>query len=82
MITADKKIKQRNDANLTDYTKKCPEGLRSFFAYVNFTDYSWCLYSNIFAKDRSQVFAHVLEKFSDCIPYLSGITIYSEDGEN
>ena len=82
MITTDKKIEQRNNANLTDYSKECPKGLRRFFAYCHFTDYSWCLLSNIFASNRAEAYAIAMQTFNDCIPYMSGLSLHSDDGEN
>ena len=53
MITSDKRIAQDGFANLTDYSAVCPEGLKRFFVYVHFTDFSTCLLSNIFAATRT-----------------------------
>jgi hypothetical protein len=39
MITSNKRSElQRDFANLTDYSAKCPKGCRSFFAFVAFED--------------------------------------------
>ena len=81
MITTEKKFEQRNNANLTDYSKECPKGLRSFFAYCHVTDRSWCLLSNIFASNRTEAYAIAMQTFGDCIPYISEMSLYSEDGE-
>ena len=82
MITADKKIEQRYDANLTDYSTECPKGLRKFFAYCHFTDHSWCLLSNIFASNRAEAYAIAMQTFNDCIPYMCDLSLHSDDGEN
>lgn len=75
MITPDKRIEQKNFANLTDYSVKCPKGLRDFFAFVGFEDDSECLLSNIFAVDRKEAMKIVLDRFADCIGYISRISL-------
>lgn len=53
MIQPDKRPEQRSFANLTDYSKECPKGIRKFYAFVHFLDDSTCLWSNIFTFNRS-----------------------------
>lgn len=70
MILPDKRPEQTGFANLTDYSQKCPEGCRSFFAFVSFEDGSECLLSNIFTVNRLYANAIVLTRFADCLPYI------------
>lgn len=79
MITSDKRIKQENFGNITDYSAVRPEGLKSFFAYAQFTDFSYCLFSNIFAPNRTTALLIALERFADCTEYLYGITIHEDE---
>ena len=79
MITSDKRIAQDSFANLTDYSAVCPEGLKRFFVYVHFTDFSTCLLSNIFAATRTAALQIALDRFADCINYLSGISLHASD---
>jgi hypothetical protein len=80
MITSNKRSELQKDfANLTDYSAKRPEGCRSFFAFVSFEDGSECLWSNIFAADRGIANAMVIEKFADCLPYLTRFTLQEAD---
>ncbi len=67
MFTADKHIAQDSFANITDYSAVCPKGMKRFFAYAHFTDFSNCLLSNIFAADRAAALQIVLDRFADCI---------------
>ena len=79
MILPDRKIKQNNFGNITDYSAVRPEGMKSFFAYAHFTDMSYCLFSNIFAMTRTIALAIARQKFADCEEYLQGITLYESD---
>ena len=79
MILPDKRPEQRDFANLTDYSQKCPDGARKFFAFVHFTDDSACLYANIFTFSRSFAMKLVVEKFSDCLDYISGINLHEQE---
>lgn len=36
MILPDKRPVERDFANLTDYSQKCPDGARKFFAFIHF----------------------------------------------
>ena len=65
MIQPDKRPKQRGFANLTDYSLKCPKGIKKSYVFVHFTDYSTCLWSNIFTFDRRCAHPLVPEKFAD-----------------
>ena len=76
MIQPDKRPQQSDYANITDYSLKCPKGQRKFYAYVHFLDFSFCLWSNIFAKTRSGALSQVLLKFADCGEYISSINIH------
>ena len=60
MILPDKRPVERDFANLTDYSQKCPDGARKFFAFIHFTDESTCLWSNIFTFSRT--FATMLSR--------------------
>ena len=82
MITTDNRIIEENFVNLTDYSLKCPKELRSWFTFIDFTDRSSAMLSNIFAKDRAGAMLIVLERFADCIGYIQGISLQSCDGEN
>ena len=75
MIQSDKRPQDSDFANLTDYSLKCPKGLKRFYAYVHFLDYSYCLWSNIFAKTRLGALSQVLLKFADCGEYIAGINL-------
>ena len=78
MILPDKRPQDSDFVNLTDYSLKCPKGHKRFYAYVHFLDYSYCLWSNIFAKTRSAALAQVLLKFADCGEYIAGINIHGD----
>lgn len=84
MIQPDKRIKQENFGNITDYSlrDKCPKGFRSFFAYARFTDGSNLLCDYIFAPNRTVALTLAIGKFADCAAYIEGISLYSQDGEN
>ena len=75
MIQSDKRPQDSDFANLTDYSLKCLKGLKRFYAYVHFLDYSYCLWSNIFAKTRSGALSQVLLKFADCGEYITNISL-------
>lgn len=79
MIQSDKRPHESNFTNITDYSLKCPEGLRRFYAFIHFTDESTCLWSNIFTKTRSEALAQVLKKFSDSTEYISSINLHEDD---
>lgn len=79
MITSDKRIAQDSFANLTDYSAVCPEGLKRFFVYVHFTDFSTCLLSNIFAATRNAALQIALDRFADCSEYLASINLHGDD---
>ena len=78
MITADLFKKEEQIVTIGDYSLKCPKGLKRFYAYVHFLDYSYCLWSNIFAKTRSAALAQVLLKFADCGEYIAGINLHGD----
>lgn len=63
MITSDKRIKQEDFGNITDYSAVCPKGMKKFFAYAHFTDMSHCLLSNIFAATRTAALQIALDRF-------------------
>lgn len=73
MITSDKRIKQEDFGNITDYSAVCPKGMKKFFAYAQFfakakrqadnTDMSYCLFSNIFAATRTAALKIALDRF-------------------
>lgn len=79
MITSDKRIAQDSFANLTDYSAVRPEGLKRFFVYVHFTDFSTCLLSNIFAATRTAALQIALDRFADCSEYLASINLHGDD---
>lgn len=79
MITSDKRIAQDSFANLTDYSAVCPEGLKRFFVYVHFTDFSTCLLSNIFAATRTAALQIALYRFADCSEYLASVNLHGDD---
>ncbi len=79
MIQSDKRPQEDNFANITDYSLKCHEGAKKFYAYVYFLDYSYCLWSNIFAKTRSAALAQVLLKFADCGEYIASINLHGNE---
>lgn len=79
MILPDKRPVQSDFANLTDYSLECPKGCKFFFVFVHFTDESTCLWSNIFTFDRKCALMLVLEKFGDCLEYVSSINIHEQD---
>ena len=72
MIQSDKRPEQSDFANLTDYSLECPKGLKTFFAFVGFTDFSRCLLANIFAPNRTAALLIALNRFADCLPYMAG----------
>ena len=79
MITSDKRIKQEDFGNITDYSAVCPKGMKKFFAYAHFTDMSHCPLSNIFAATRTAALRIALDRFADCTEYLAGITLHGDD---
>ncbi len=79
MITSDKRIKQEDFGNITDYSAVCPKGMKKFFAYAHFTDMSYCLLSNIFAATRTAALRIALDRFADCTEYLAGITLHGDN---
>lgn len=79
MITPDKRIIEDGHVNLTDYSLKCPKGLRRFFSFVSFTDSSCAHLSNIFAKDRASALKIVLDRFADCFGYIYDISLQADD---
>ena len=79
MILPDKRPQQSDFANLTDYSLECPDGARKFFVYIHFTDDSICLWSNIFTTSRTFATMLVMEKFSDCLEYISSINIHEQE---
>ena len=79
MILPDKRPVQSDFANLTDYSLECPKGARKFFAFIHFTDESTCLWSNIFTFNRSCALMLTMEKFGDCLEYVSSINIHEQD---
>jgi len=79
MITSDKRIKQENFGNITDYSAIRPEGSKRFFAYAHFTDLSYCLFSNIFAPNRTTALQIALDRFADCSEYLEGINLHESE---
>lgn len=79
MILPDKRPVHSDFANLTDYSLECPDGARKFFAFIHFTDDSTCLWSNIFTFNRTFATMLVIEKFSDCLEYVSSINIHEQE---
>ena len=79
MIQSDKRPVQSNFATISDYSKQCPDGARRFFAFVHFTDSSTCHWANIFTFNRSLALKLAIEKFGDCLEYISSISIYEQD---
>lgn len=79
MIQSDKRPEQSDFANLTDYSLKCSDGARKFFAFIHFTDESTCLWSNIFTTSRTFATMLVMEKFSDCLEYISSINLHESE---
>ncbi len=81
MILPEKRIQQESFANLTDYSLngKCPKGFKSFFVFVRFEDESECLLSNIFTATRAAALHFVLAKFSDCVSYITNISLLESD---
>ena len=62
-----------------EHSKECPKGIRKFYAFVHFLDDSTCLWSNIFTFNRSYAHLLVLEKFGDCLEYISSINIHESE---
>ena len=79
MIQSDKRPKESDFANITDYSQSCPDGARKFFAFVHFTDESTCLYANIFTFSRSFAMLLVIEKFGDCLDHISSINLHEQE---
>ena len=75
MIQPDKRPVERDFANITDYSQKCPDGARKFLAFIHFTDESTCL----FTYSRTFATMLVMGKFSDCLEYISGINIHEKE---
>lgn len=53
MITTDFLMKEETIVTIGDYSLKCPEGKRRFYAFVTFDDFSTVHWTNIFASNRS-----------------------------
>ena len=79
MILPDKRPVERDFANITDYSLECPDEARKFFAFIHFTDDSTCLWSNIFTFSRTFATMLVMEKFGDCLEYVSSINIHEQE---
>ena len=80
MITADFLMKEETIVTIGDYSLKCPEGKRSFYAFVTFDDFSTVHWSNFFATNRSCALKQILERFADCSEFIHSISIHeSED---
>lgn len=79
MILPDKRPVERDFANLTDYSQTCPDGARKFVAFIHFTDDSTCLFANIFTFSRTFATMLVMEKFGDCLEYISSINIHEQE---
>lgn len=79
MIQSDKHPEQSDFANLTDYSLECPKGLKTFFAFVGFTDFSRCLLANIFAPNRTAALLIALNRFADCSEYISQVSLYERE---
>ena len=81
MITTDKHIKEDLYTNITDYTSVRPKGCEHFYAFVDFIDKSYMLLDRIFAVTRAEAMVIALNRFSDCMNYISGIRLYQADDE-
>ena len=79
MITADKRIEQSDFGNITDYSLERPEDCKRFFAFVRFTDDSYCLWDNIFTYNRQLAYLLTFQKFLDCSQYIKGLTLHEAD---
>ena len=90
MILPDKRPQERDFANITDYSLECPtvqeSSSPSFISLlmakrpeVDDTDDSTCLWSNIFTFNRTFATMLVIEKFSDCLEYVSSINIHEQE---
>ena len=80
MIQADKKPKEDNLVNLTDYSSVQPEGTRHFYAFIDFADETqYIMLDRIFAKDRLEANQYVLNRFADCLPYMQAYRLYEQD---
>ncbi len=79
MAQANKRPEQSNFANLTDYSLECPKCIKRFYVFVHFIDDSTCLWSNIFTFDRRCAHLLVLEKFADCLNYISSINVHESE---
>ena len=75
MIQSDKRPKEDNFGNITDYSLKCPDGFKKFFTFVHIIDATTCMWSNIFAKTRSGALSQVLLRFADCGEYINNISL-------
>ena len=79
MIQSDKRPVQSDFAIIYENSGKCPDGARKFFAFVHFTDESTCLWSNIFTFNRSFALMLAIERFGDCLEYISSIKIHEQN---
>lgn len=79
MIQSGRLPQESNFANISDYSLRCPEGLRTFYVFIHFLDDSTCLLSNIFALNRSAALSEVLLRFADCTEYISSINLHETD---
>ena len=79
MIQSDNRPVQSEFANITDYSKQYTAGARKFFVFVHFTDNSTYLRSNIVTFNRSFALMFAIEKFGDCLEYISSINIHEQD---
>lgn len=76
MILPDKRPEQRDFVNFTDYSLERPQGTKSFFTFIRFTDETYCMWANIFTYSRKMAMMLVLEKFCDCLDYIDSINIH------
>lgn len=75
MIQPTNRIIEDRFVNLTDYKKAKPEGTTEFFTFVGFEDDSECMLSCIYAADRKDAVRQVLDRFADCLGYISNISL-------
>ena len=56
-----------------------PRRSKKVLRFVHFTDDSTCIWSNIFTRNRSFATMLVIEKFGDCLEYISSINIHESE---
>lgn len=79
MFTPDRHVENPIVVNLTDYSAKRPQGCRSFYSFISFTDDSTVLLANIFATTRCEALDILMHRFADCRAHIETLSLRESD---